>query len=215
MVRFSFGGLSTETVGGSRHYDFKGQEFNIQRITGPAQGKRPIVRTQARWLWRKLRCRHGDGSAAYDMPIAAVLKDRIIFLVPERIDDRHHQSVVTASRASFPAQAEEPKRQTFPMYINGGAREVAPVIRRGWAFTIPIQYIKPDVSTICIGRGGEAWRGLFSSPRRAPRVTAPCLTAVLPNGDPDSSFIESRLSPVCKDRHRTYEIHAKGNPKDA
>lgn len=81
------------------------------------------------------------GERAYDI-YSRLLKDRIIFL-GSPIDD-HIANVVIAQLLFL--EAEDPDKDIF-IYINspGGS------ITAGMAIYDTIQYIKPDVSTICVG----------------------------------------------------------------
>lgn len=81
------------------------------------------------------------GERAYDI-YSRLLKDRIIFL-GSAIDD-HVANLVIAQLLFL--EAEDPDKDIF-VYINspGGS------ITAGMAIYDTIQYIKPDVSTICVG----------------------------------------------------------------
>lgn len=84
----------------------------------------------------------GKVERAYDI-FSRLLKDRIIFLGSE-IDD-NVANVVIAQLLHL--EAEDPEKDIY-MYINspGG------VVTSGMAIYDTMQYIKPDVSTICIGQ---------------------------------------------------------------
>ncbi|MDW7673029.1 MAG: ATP-dependent Clp endopeptidase proteolytic subunit ClpP [Bacillota bacterium] len=81
------------------------------------------------------------GERAYDI-YSRLLKDRIIFL-GSAIDDNVANLVI--AQLLF-LEAEDPDKDIF-LYINspGGS------ITAGMAIFDTIQYIKPDVSTICVG----------------------------------------------------------------
>ena len=85
------------------------------------------------------------GERSYDI-YSRLLKDRIIFL-GEAIDD-HISSLVIAQLLFL--EAEDPEKDIF-LYINspGG------VVTSGMAIYDTMQYIKPDVATICLGQAAS------------------------------------------------------------
>lgn len=85
------------------------------------------------------------GEKSYDI-YSRLLKDRIIFL-GEAIDD-HISSLVIAQLLFL--EAEDPDKDIF-LYINspGG------IVTSGLAIYDTMQYIKPDVATICIGQAAS------------------------------------------------------------
>ena len=82
------------------------------------------------------------GERAYDI-YSRLLKERIVF-VTGPIED-YMASVITAQLLYL--EAENPKKE-ISMYINspGG------VVSSGLAIYDTMQYIKPEVSTLCIGQ---------------------------------------------------------------
>ncbi len=103
------------------------------------------------------------GERAYDI-YSRLLKDRIIFL-GTAIDD-HITNVVTAQLLFL--EAEEPKRD-IAMYINtpGGS------VTAGLGIYDTIQYIKPDVSTICIGQAASMGALLLAAGAKGKRFALP------------------------------------------
>lgn len=87
----------------------------------------------------------GKGERAYDI-YSRLLKDRIIFLGSE-INDQVANSVV--AQLLF-LEAEDPEKD-ITMYINspGG------VITAGMAIYDTMNYIKPDIQTVCIGQAAS------------------------------------------------------------
>ena len=85
----------------------------------------------------------GQGERAYDI-YSRLLKDRIIFLSGE-VEDNMANTIV--AQMLF-LEAEDPDKDIY-LYINspGG------VVTAGMAIYDTMQYIKPDVSTICIEIG--------------------------------------------------------------
>jgi ATP-dependent Clp protease protease subunit len=85
------------------------------------------------------------GERSYDI-FSRLLKDRIIFL-GEAIDD-HISSLIIAQLLFL--EAEDPEKDIY-LYINspGG------VVTSGLAIYDTMQFVKPDVATICIGQASS------------------------------------------------------------
>jgi ATP-dependent Clp protease protease subunit len=85
------------------------------------------------------------GERAYDI-YSRLLKERIIFLVGP-IDD-NVASLVTAQLLFL--ESEDPKKEIY-LYINspGG------LVTAGLGIYDTMQYIKPDISTLCIGQAAS------------------------------------------------------------
>lgn len=103
------------------------------------------------------------GERAYDI-YSRLLKDRIIFL-GSIIDDAIANLIM--AQLLF-LESEDPKKE-IQMYINspGG------VVTAGLAIYDTIQYIKPDVSTICIGQAASAAAFLLASGTKGKRFALP------------------------------------------
>ncbi|MGA1861664.1 ATP-dependent Clp endopeptidase proteolytic subunit ClpP [Deferribacter thermophilus] len=105
----------------------------------------------------------GRGERVYDI-YSRLLKDRIIFL-GTAIDDTV-ANVVIAQMLFL--EAEDPDKDIY-LYINspGG------VITSGLAIYDTMNYIKPDVSTICIGQAASMAAVLLSSGAKGKRFALP------------------------------------------
>ena len=103
------------------------------------------------------------GERAYDI-YSRLLKDRIIFLGTP-IDD-YVANLVTAQLLFL--EAEEPDRDIF-MYINSPGGHVT----AGLAIYDTMQYIKPDVSTICIGQAASMGALLLAAGAKNKRFALP------------------------------------------
>jgi ATP-dependent Clp protease protease subunit len=103
------------------------------------------------------------GERAYDI-YSRLLKDRIIFL-GEPIDDDVANLVI--AQLLF-LEAEEPERD-ISLYINspGG------VVSAGLAIYDTIQFIKSDVSTICIGQAASMGAILLAAGKKGKRYALP------------------------------------------
>ena len=104
-----------------------------------------------------------QGERAYDI-YSRLLKDRIIFLSGE-VEDNMANTIV--AQMLF-LEAEDPDKDIY-LYINspGG------VVTAGMAIYDTIQYIKCDVSTICMGMAASMGSFLLSSGTKGKRFALP------------------------------------------
>ena len=100
---------------------------------------------------------------SYDI-FSRLLKDRIIFL-GSAIDDNVANLVI----AQLLFLAGEDSKKDIQMYINspGG------VVTAGMAIYDTMQYVKPDVSTICIGQAASAAAVLLAGGAKGKRFSLP------------------------------------------
>ena len=103
------------------------------------------------------------GERAYDI-YSRLLKERIIFL-GTAIDD-NIANLVTAQLLFL--EAEEPDRD-IAMYVNSPGGTVT----AGLAIYDTMQYIKPDVSTICIGQAASMGALLLTAGAKGKRYALP------------------------------------------
>ena len=103
------------------------------------------------------------GKRSYDI-YSRLLKDRIIF-IGEQIDE-HLASVVVAQLLFLEAEDSE---KDICIYINSPGGSVT----AGMAIYDTMQYIKPDVSTICIGMAASMGAFLLSSGAKGKRFALP------------------------------------------
>ncbi|PIP21893.1 MAG: ATP-dependent Clp endopeptidase, proteolytic subunit ClpP [Candidatus Nealsonbacteria bacterium CG23_combo_of_CG06-09_8_20_14_all_40_13] len=103
------------------------------------------------------------GERAYDI-YSRLLKDRIIFLGGP-IDDTVANLII--AQLLF-LESENPKKD-ISLYINspGG------VVTSGMAIYDTMQYIKPDVATICIGQAASAAAILLAAGQKSKRFALP------------------------------------------
>lgn len=103
------------------------------------------------------------GERAYDI-FSRLLKDHVIFL-GEPIDD-HVASLVIAQMLFL--EAENPNRD-ISLYINspGGS------ISAGLAVYDTMQYVKPDVATICVGQASSMAAVLLAGGAKGKRMALP------------------------------------------
>ena len=105
----------------------------------------------------------GMGERSYDI-YSRLLKDRII-IIGEQIDDTL-ASIVTAELLFL--EAEDPDKD-ISIYINSPGGSVT----AGMAIYDTMNYIKPDVSTICVGMAASMGALLLSSGAKGKRFALP------------------------------------------
>ncbi|MCW8837536.1 MAG: ATP-dependent Clp endopeptidase proteolytic subunit ClpP [Thiovulaceae bacterium] len=105
----------------------------------------------------------GRGERSYDI-YSRLLKDRIVMLSGE-VNDAVASSIV--AQFLF-LEAEDPEKDIY-FYINspGG------VVTAGMAIYDTMNYIRPDVSTICIGQAASMGAFLLSSGEKGKRYALP------------------------------------------
>jgi len=138
------------------------------------------------------------GERSYDI-YSRLLKDRIIFL-GEAIDD-HISSLVIAQLLFL--EAEDPDKDIF-LYINspGG------IVTSGMAIYDTMQYIKPDVATICLGQAASMGSLLLAA-------GAPGKRSALPNSrimihQPSGGF-QGQASDIAIHAKETLRVKARLN----
>ena len=103
------------------------------------------------------------GERAYDI-YSRLLKERIIFLTGQINDNV--ASLVTAQLLFL--EAEDPKKEIY-LYINspGG------LVTSGLGIYDTMQYVKPDISTLCIGQAASMGSFLLSAGAKGKRFSLP------------------------------------------
>ena len=125
----------------------------------------------------------GRGERAYDI-YSRLLKDRII-LLSGQIDDGVASSIV--AQLLF-LEAEDPEKDIY-LYINspGG------VVTSGLSIYDTMNYVKPDISTICIGQAASMGAFLLSCGAKGKRYSLPNSRIMIhqPLGDRKSTRLNS------------------------
>lgn len=111
----------------------------------------------------------GRGERAYDI-YSRLLKDRIIFLADE-VNDVTAGLVV--AQLLF-LEAEDPDKDIY-LYINSPGGSVT----AGMAIYDTMQYVKPDVSTICIGMAASMGAFLLNAGAKGKRYALPNSTVMI------------------------------------
>ncbi|MCU0847930.1 MAG: ATP-dependent Clp endopeptidase proteolytic subunit ClpP [Spirochaetes bacterium] len=142
------------------------------------------------------------GERAYDI-YSRLLKDRIVFL-GEAIDD-YVSSLVIAQLLFL--EAEDPDKDIF-LYINspGG------IVTSGLAIYDTMQYIKPDVATICIGQAASMGSLLLAAGAAGKRSALPNSRIMIhqPAGgfQGQASDIEIQAREIVKIKKKLNEIYS-------
>ena len=147
------------------------------------------------------------GERAYDI-YSRLLKERIIFLVGSINDNV--ASLVTAQLLFL--EAEDPKKE-INLYINspGG------LVTAGLGIYDTMQYIKPDVSTLCIGQAASMGSFLLAAGKKGKRFSLPNSRIMV--HQPSAGFqgqatdIEIHANEVLALKKRLNEIYSKHTGK--
>ncbi len=143
------------------------------------------------------------GERAFDI-YSRLLKERVIFITGP-IED-HMATLVTAQLLFL--EAENPKKE-IAMYINspGG------VVTSGMAIYDTMQFIKPPVSTLCIGLAASMGSLLLTAGETGMRFALPNARILLhqPSGgfQGQASDIERHAEDIIKMKRRLNEIYVK------
>ena len=147
------------------------------------------------------------GERAYDI-YSRLLKERIIFLVGPINDNV--ASLVTAQLLFL--ESEDPKKEIY-LYINspGG------LVTAGLGIYDTMQYIKPDVSTLCIGQAASMGSFLLAAGKKGKRHSLPNSRIMV--HQPSAGFqgqatdIEIHANEVLALKKRLNEIYSKHTGK--
>ena len=147
------------------------------------------------------------GERAYDI-YSRLLKERIVFLVGQINDSA--ASLITAQLLFL--EAENPKKDIY-LYINspGG------LVTAGLGIYDTMQYVKPEVSTLCIGQACSMGSFLLSAGQKGKRFSLPNSRIMV--HQPSSGFqgqatdIEIHANEVLSLKKRLNEIYSKHTGK--
>ncbi|MFB2553817.1 ATP-dependent Clp endopeptidase proteolytic subunit ClpP [Ensifer soli] len=143
------------------------------------------------------------GERSYDI-YSRLLKERIIFLTGP-VED--HMATLICAQLLF-LEAENPKKE-IALYINspGG------VVTAGMAIYDTMQFIKPAVSTLCIGQAASMGSLLLAAGHKDMRFTTPNSRIMVhqPSGgfQGQASDIERHARDILKMKRRLNEVYVK------
>ena len=154
--------------------------------------------------------RTARGERAYDI-YSRLLKDRIIF-IGAPIDDAVANTVI--AQMLF-LEVQDPKKDIH-LYINspGG------LVTAGLAIYDTMQYVKPDVSTICMGQAASAAALLLAAGTRGKRFSLPNANILIhqplggARGQATDIGIQARQILRIKDRLNEILVKHTGQPKE-
>ena len=147
------------------------------------------------------------GERAYDI-YSRLLKERIIFLTGQINDNV--ASLITAQLLFL--EAEDPKKEIY-LYINspGG------LVTAGLGIYDTMQYIKPEISTLCIGQAASMGSFLLAAGTNGKRFSLPNSRIMV--HQPSAGFqgqatdIEIHANEVLSLKKRLNEIYSKHTGK--
>ena len=147
------------------------------------------------------------GERAYDI-YSRLLKERIIFLTGQINDNV--ASVVTAQLLFL--EAEDPKKEIY-LYINspGG------LVTAGLGIYDTMQYVKPNISTLCIGQAASMGSFLLAAGTKGKRFSLPNSRIMV--HQPSAGYqgqatdIEIHANEVLSLKKRLNEIYSKHTKK--
>ena len=143
------------------------------------------------------------GERAFDI-YSRLLKERIIFVVGPVND--HMASLVCAQLLFL--ESENPSKEVS-LYINspGG------VVTSGLAMYDTMQYVRPDISTICVGLAASAGSLLLAAGAKGKRFSLPHSNIMIhqPSGgfQGQATDIEIHAKEIIKTRDRLNKIYVK------
>ena len=148
------------------------------------------------------------GERAFDI-YSRLLKERIIFVVGPVND--HMASLVCAQLLFL--ESENPSKE-ISLYINspGG------VVTSGLAMYDTMQYVRPDISTLCVGLAASAGSLLLTAGAKGKRFSLPHSNIMIhqPSGgfQGQASDIEIHAKEILKTRDRLNKIYVKHTGQD-
>ncbi len=154
--------------------------------------------------------RTARGERAYDI-YSRLLRDRIIF-IGQPIDDNVANTVI--AQMLF-LEVQDPKKD-IKLYINspGG------LVTSGLAIYDTMQYVQPDVSTICMGQAASAAALLLAAGTRGKRLSLPNANILIhqpmggARGQASDVGIQARQILRIKDRLNEIFVKHTGQPKE-
>jgi ATP-dependent Clp protease protease subunit len=143
------------------------------------------------------------GERAYDI-YSRLLKDRIIFL-GDQVDDGVANTVI----AQMLFLESQDKEKDIKLYINSPGGSVT----AGLAIYDTMQYIKPDVSTICVGIAASMAATLLAAGAKGKRFLLPnsevMIHQVMGGAEGQATDIKIRAEHILRIRDRLNNILAK------
>jgi ATP-dependent Clp protease, protease subunit len=171
----------------------------VSALNTQALGMVPIVIEQS-----------GRGERAYDI-YSRLLRERIVFLVGEVND--HTANLVVAQLLFL--ESENPDKE-ISLYINSPGGSVS----AGLSIYDTMQFIKPDISTLCMGMAASMGSFLLMAGAKGKRMALPNSKIMIhqPSGGArgQATDIEIHAREILKTREQLNRIYAQrtGQPLD-
>ncbi|MBX9765446.1 ATP-dependent Clp endopeptidase proteolytic subunit ClpP [Patescibacteria group bacterium] len=149
------------------------------------------------------------GERAYDI-YSRLLKERIIFLGGP-IDD-HLANLIIAQLLFL--ESEDPKKDVY-LYINSPGGSVS----AGMAILDTMNYVKPDIATVCVGIAASAAAVILSAGKKGKRYTLPnsevMIHQVMGGAEGQATDIAIAAKHILRTKDNLNKILAKNTGKTA
>ena len=175
----------------------------MNSIIHPSRGSDAVEGTQGLGMVPMVIETSGRGERAYDI-YSRLLKERIIFLVGP-VED-YMANLVVAQMLFL--ESENPEKDIF-LYINSPGGSVS----AGLAIFDTMNFIKPDVSTLCTGMAASMGAFLLASGAKGKRIALPNASVMIhqPSGGARGTAADIEISAreILKTREQLNKILAE------
>ena len=184
--------------------------FRAQLLDTLASNAPPDFETKALGLVPMVVETSGRGERAYDI-YSRLLKERLVFLVGE-VNDQTANLVV--AQLLF-LESENPDKD-ISLYINSPGGSVS----AGMAIYDTMQFVKPDVATLCMGLAASMGAFLLAAGAKGKRVALPNSRVMIhqplggARGQASDIEIQAREILYLKERLNQLLSHHTGQPMD-
>lgn len=143
------------------------------------------------------------GERAYDI-YSRLLKERIVFL-GDAVSDQLANTII----AQLLFLESEDDKKDIKLYVNSPGGSVA----AGMAIYDTMQYVKPDIMTICVGMSASMGAVILSSGKKGKRIALPnseiMLHQVMGGAEGQATDIKIRAEHILKIHKRINQILSK------
>ncbi|MEN9587859.1 MAG: hypothetical protein RIT15_1434 [Pseudomonadota bacterium] len=175
----------------------------MHSITHPSRGTDAVEGTQGLGMVPMVIETSGRGERAYDI-YSRLLKERIIFLVGP-VED-YMANLVVAQMLFL--ESENPEKDIY-LYINSPGGSVS----AGLAIFDTMNFIKPDVSTLCTGMAASMGAFLLAAGAKGKRIALPNASVMIhqPSGGARGTAADIEISAreILKTREQLNKILAE------
>jgi ATP-dependent Clp protease, protease subunit len=175
----------------------------MHSITHPSRGTDAVEGTQGLGMVPMVIETSGRGERAYDI-YSRLLKERIIFLVGP-VED--YMANLVVAQLLF-LESENPEKDIY-LYINSPGGSVS----AGLAIFDTMNFIKPDVSTLCTGMAASMGAFLLAAGAKGKRIALPNASVMIhqPSGGARGTAADIEISAreILKTREQLNKILAE------